>query len=329
MESAGEELSDAEPISMAVRAVTMAFRAGLGVVLVAAALSPAAKASNPTAQPILGAHNTITAGDNGYVDVVLPADVTVSLKEKTRAKPGPASWITFDGGGRVTGIVLMPKGSTNAIVDGLVAVQFRSCRRGCGERPVNALMINGASFRGRETLSSGVYRLYVFTDGEPVTITLDLPELKGAANIHVERQGYVDIRTPAVHVDRRDYVTAYSAGASYEMKDHAGLFMSVNVMRDENYRDVSFDECLSPDRIVPDELEEIRCPDGFTFVRPLDPTKIKPKRDGFILTTFVGLNDSADDVINGDSGVQHYNFRVLSPGPMGELWSQGILLSFL
>ncbi len=327
--SAGEESPAAEPITMAVRAATIASRAVLGAVLIGAALSPPVKASG--VQTSLGAHNTITAVGDGYMDVILPADVALPLKEKARATAGPASWITFEGGGRVVGMVLMPKGSNDPISSGLVAVQFRSCRRGCPERPVNALMINGASFRGKEMLSSGEYRLYVFTDGTRATISLDLPQLASGTHIRIAGQGDADIRTPAVQLEHRDDATAYTARASYEMKDHAGLFMAVNVMRDDNYRDASFDECLSPDHMTPDEVETRYCfpTGGNTFVRPLDPTKIHPKKGGFILTTFLGLHDANDSLINGYSSLQHYSFRVISPGPVGELWSQGVLLSFL
>lgn len=192
-------------------------------------------------------------------------------------------------------------------------------------------MVNGALFRGAETLRAGEYSLYVFTDGEAVTISLDLPRLTGGANVHVGRPGAADVHTPTVAVDPRDDVTAYSANASYEMKGQAGIFMSVNVMRDESYRDASFDECLSPDHVVPDDIERTYCAPtggGIIFVRPLDPAKLHPKRGGFILITFVGLTDLPDDLFNGDSSLHHYSFRVLSPGSMAELWSQGALLSF-
>lgn len=281
---------------------------------------------------MLGAHNTFTAVHEGSVDVVLPRDVTLPLKTSHRAEAGPAPWITFEGGGAAAGIVLMPRASTNAVTHGLVATQFSSCRRDCRERPVNALMINGAFYRGTETLRSGEYRLYVFTDGGEVTVSLDLPQLIGGTNLLVAGRGIADIHTPEVGVDNRSGITAYSANASYEMKARAGIFMSVNVMRDENYRDASFDECLSPDHIGPDEVEQTYCfvptGAGIVVVRPLDPTKIQPKRGGFILTTFVGLHDWPDDVVNGDSSLHHYSFRVTSPGSLGELWSQGALLSF-
>ena len=305
----------------------MAVRAVLGTALFASVLCPVGPAS--AGQPVLGAHNTFTAVRDGSVDVVLPRDVTLPLKENSRAEAGPAPWITIDGGGRAAGIVLIRQGYDDAVTHGLVATQFRSCRRECLERPVNALMINGASFHGSETLNAGEYRLYVFTDGDEVTISLDLPRLTGSSDILVGGPAFADIETPAVGVDRRDDVTAYSATASYEMKRHAGVFMSVNVMRDENYKDASFDECLTRDHIGPHEVEQHFCsfPTGsFRFVRPLDPTKIPPKKGGFILTTFVGLHDWTDNVFNGDSSLHHYSFRVLSPGSMGELWSQGVLL---
>jgi hypothetical protein len=279
---------------------------------------------------VLAARNTITAARDGSVDVVLPRDVTLPLKEDHRAEAGPAPWITFDGGGRAAGIVLIPRGA-NAVAPGLVATQFRSCRHECRERPVNALMINGVSFHGSETLHSGEYRLYAFTDGEELTISLDLPRLTGRTSIAVGRPSFADVRTPAVGAaNYRDDATAYSADASYEMEGHAGIFMSVNVMRDENYRDAHFDECLSRDHAGPDEVEQDFCSipiGGWRFVRPLDPTKIQPKKGGFILTTFVGLHDWTDNVFNGDSSRHHYSFRVISPGSMGELWSQGVLLS--
>lgn len=306
----------------------MATRALLATVFLASVLCPTDLAF--AAQPVLGAHNTITAVRDGTVDVVLPRDVTLPLKENHRAESGPAPWITFNGGGRATGIVLIPRGSSDGISYGVVATQFRACQSGCRERPVNALMINGASFRGSETIRSGDYRLYVFTDGDEVTIDLDLPQLMGDTEIDVGRPGFAHIRTPAMTVDHRGDGTAYSASASYEMNTQAGIFMSVNVMRDENYRDASFDVCLSPDHVTPDDLEETYCVPtggGILFVRPLDPTKIHPKRGGFILTTFVALHEGADNVFNGDSSVQHYNFRVISPGSIEELWSQGVLLS--
>ena len=300
----------------------------MGAVLLAPVLCSTGPAS--AAQPVLGAHNTFTAARDGTVDVVLPRDVTLPLKANHRAEAGPAPWITFDGGNRATGIVLIPRGA-DAVIDGLVATQFRSCRRGCRERPVNVLMINGAVYRGNETLRAGEYRLYIFADGDEVEISLDLPQLKGGANLLVGGRAFADIQTPGVGLDFRDDATAYSARASYEMKRHAGIFMSVNVMRDENYRDVHFDECLTRDHVGPDEVEQDYCSipiGGFTFVRPLDPTKIQPKRGGFILTTFVGLHDWTDNVFNGDSSLHHYSFRVVSPGSLGELWSQGVLLSF-
>jgi hypothetical protein len=280
---------------------------------------------------LLGARNTFSAVSDGNVDVVLPRDVTLPLKEHSRAAAGPAPWITFDGGGGAAGVVLLPQGSNDAVTDGLVATQFRSCRRECRERPVNALMINGASYRGSETLRAGKYRLYVFTDGEGLTISLDLPQLAGHTNIPIGRASLADVRTPAVDKESRGGATAYTASASYEMDRHAGIFVSVNVMRDENYKDAHFDECLSRDHIVTDDLERTYCfpaGGGIVFVRPLDPSKIQPKRGGFILTTFVGLNDREENVFNGDPSLHHYSFRVVSPGSMAELWSQGVLLSF-
>ncbi|HEX2057831.1 MAG TPA: hypothetical protein VHI71_05630 [Actinomycetota bacterium] len=315
---------------MKAKSKLVAVRAVLGAVLLASTLCPAGPAS--AALPVLGAHNTFTAVRDGSVDVVLPRDVDLPLKTNHRAESGPAPWITFEGGGRVTGIVLISRGSTDAVSHGLVATRFRSCRRGCSERPVNALMINGKAYRGSETLHSGEYRLYVFTDRDEVTISLDLPQLTRGANIEIGNPGFADIRTPAVSVEYRDGATAYSAHASYAMKTRAGIFMSVNVMHDENYRDASFDECFSPDHTGPDELEEHYCAvpfGGFHFVRPLDPLKIEPKRGGFILTTFVGLGryNWPEEVFNGDTSLNHYSFRVISPGSIGELWSQGVLLS--
>ncbi len=306
----------------------MAIRALLGALLLASMLCPTGRAA--AAQPLLGAHNTITAVEDGTVDVVLPRDVNLPLKAETRAERGPAPWISFKGGGRAAGIVLIPRGSSAPLSYGLIANQFRSCRRGCPQRPVNSLMINGASYHGSETLRSGDYRLYVFTEDD-ITISLDLPELTGDTNIHIGRSDFADIRTPAVRVDQRGEVTAYSASASYEMKDDTGLFMSVNVMRDDNYKDAHFDECLAPDHVVPDEVEQTYFfPTGsvIVFVRPLDPTKTQPKKGGFILTTFVGLYDWPDELLNGDSSLYHYSFRVISPGSIAELWSQGVLLSF-
>lgn len=306
----------------------MGVRTVLGASLVASVLCPTGAVS--AAPPVLGAYNTFAAVRDGTVDVVLPRDVDLPLKAKHRAEAGPAPWITFNGGGRATGIVLIPRGSNDPVSSGLVATQFRSCRRGCRERPVNALMINGVFYRGSETLSSGEYRLYVFTGGREVTVSLHLPQLSGGTDIHIDGGARADIRTPVVGVDRRDDITAYSARASYEMRGPFGLFMSVNVMRDDNYKDVSFDECLAADHAGPDEVEQDFCtfPTGaFRFVRPLDPLKIQPKRGGFVLTTFVGLNDGADNLFNGDSSHQHYSFRVFSPGSLGELWSQGVLLS--
>lgn len=305
----------------------MAVRAVAGAVLLASVLSPIDPAS--AAELVLGAHNTITAVGEGAVDVVLPRDVKLPLRTDHRAEAGPAPWIRFEGGGRTTGVVLVRRGSNDAVSYGLAATQFRSCRRGCRARPVNALMVNGASYRGSETLRSGYYRLYSFTDEDDVTISLELPGLTGSTDIDVGRRGFADIRTPAASLDYRDDATAYTANASYEMKSHAGIFMSVNVMRDDSYKDASFDECLSPDHAGPDEMEQTYCSfptGGFRFVRPLDPTRVQPKRGGFIVTTFIGLDDRADNVFNGDSSLHHYSFRVLSPGSMGELWSQGVLL---
>lgn len=310
--------------------IPMLVRAVLGAVVFASALCSIGPAA--AGPPVLGAHNTFTAVKDGAVDVLLPRDVQLPLKQEARAETGPAPWITFNGGGRATGIVLLPRGATEAVTQGLVAAQFRSCRNRCRERPVNALMINGASYHGSETLSSGEYRLYVFTDGDEVTVNLHLPQLNGGANLRVRGRSFADIRTPTAGVESRDHATAYSARASYEMKGHAGIFMSVNVMRDENYRDAHFDQCLSSDHVGPDELEQDYCTvptgEGILFVRPLEPTMMQPKRGGFILTTFVGLDDRGDNIFNGDSSLNHYSFRVVSPGSLGELWSQAVLLSF-
>jgi len=308
---------------MAFRAVVRAAVAG---VLIAWTVAAAATAS--ISSPLLKAHNTITVDGYGTVDVILPRDIRLPLAMSTRSSDGPAPWITFEGDGRAVGIALIPRGSNDAISSGLVATQFRSCRRACRERAVNALMVNGAVYHGSETLRAGDYRLYAFTDGERATIRLDLAQLTGSTNIHVADHGHADIRTPAVHVERRDGATAYSAGASYEMRDRAGLFMSVNVMRDDEYSGTWFDECLSAERETPNEVEQIRCfPSGFTGIHPDFRRTILPREGGFILITFVALNDSADDAINGDSSFQHYNFRAISPGPIAELWSQGLLLT--
>lgn len=311
-----------EPNSMVVRAI-------MGMVLLAAVLCPAAGTAS-AGPPSLGARNTFTAARNGSVDLVLSQDVDLPLKARTHAEGGPAPWITFEGGGRVAGLVLMPRGSAD-VSRGLVATQFRSCPRQCNEQPVNALMINGVSYHGSETLPAGEYRVYAITDGDELTISLNLPQLSGRTAIAIGRPRFADTQTPATRIEHRDGATTLAASAGYEMKGHGGIFMAVNVMRDENYRDVSFDECLSPDHAVPDELERDYCSfptGGFQFMRPLDPTKIEPRKGGFILTTFVALNDRLDSVFNGDSSLQHYSFRVISPGSVAELWSQAVLLSY-
>lgn len=302
----------------------MTIRALLGVVLVASVLSAAPPALS--AAPVLGVHNTVKASEDGSVDVTLPRDVTLSLEMNTRSEPGPAPWITFKGGGRTAGVVLVPKGASD-YTRGLVAFRFRACRDNCRERPVNHLMINTESFRGTQTLPSGEYTLYVFTDGKPTTIQLHLEGLAGGAEIHVVKREHADVHTPVTQVERREDVTVFSAGASYRMETHKGLFMAVNVMRGPRYQDASFDECLSSDRAVPDELEATYCLGGFRFIRPIDPTKLHPKRGGFILISVFGLHDYNDNAFNGDSHLQHYNFRVISPGRIGELWSQGLVLS--
>jgi len=307
--------------------VTMGERMVLALVLLTSILSPATPASG--GEPKLGSYSTITAMKDGTIDIALPRDVTLPLKASTRSEVGPAPWITFAGGGRAVGIALLPMGSTDALSSGLVATQFRSCRRGCQERPVNVLMINGAVFHGDETLRAGNYRLYVFTDGEPSTIRLGLPLRTDNATIRVGGPGYADVRNLEAHIDRSEGVTAYSAGASYEMRDDAGLFMSVNVMRDENYRGVLFNQCLAPDHAVPDEIEAKYCfptGGGIVSVHPDERGIVQPIRGGYILITFVGLDDRSNNEFNGDSSHQHYSVRIISPGPMGELWSQGILL---
>lgn len=308
----------------------MGFRAVLATLLLASSLSSSATASHAQAQPRLGAHNTITGARDGTVDVVLPRDVTLPLKLETRSEAGPAPWITFEGGGRVTGIVLMPTTSNDAISSGLVAIQFRACKRRCSERPVNALMVNGSVFHGHETLPKGDYRLYVFGDGSPVKVKLQLADLTGVTEVSVGPSVDVDVATPEASVQQHDDVTIHWAAASYAMKSHSGLFMAVNVMRDENYRSEWFDECLSSDQDLPDNIERWQCAPmgGFTFFQgPSVVRMLQPRKGGFIVITFVGLDDSLDNVFNGNSALQHYVFRVFSPGSMGELWSQGALLS--
>ena len=309
----------------------MGIRAVLGLVLVAGSLIPATPAvathTNPNV-PSLGARNTITATRSGGMDVMLPNDVKLPLNERTRWGPGPAPWVTFEGPGRIAGIVLVPSGSASIIRDGLVAVQFRSCPKRCQHLPVNALMIKGTSFDGRETLRSGLYRLYVIADAGDLRVTLDLPQLEGRTSLHVGGPKVADIATPVPHIAQSDGVTVYSAGASYDMTDHNGLFMSVNVLRDEQYRGGAFHECLSSEMPVPDELERTKCAKGHTFLAT-DPTPmVQPIRGGYILTSFFGLNDSLDNAFNGDSSRHHYSFEVVSPGSMGELWSQAALLSY-
>lgn len=309
----------------------MKIRIVLAALLVMAAL-PAGPTAAAAEQPTLGARNTITAPRNGSIDVTLPRDVTLPLKSRGRAAPGPAPWISFEGTGRVLGVMLIPEGATSALSYGLITVQFRGCRRPtCSERPVNALMVNGKVFHGRETLRAGDYRLYVFGDGAPVKVRLELPTLTGVTEISVGQSTHVDVATPQAEVERHDDITTHWAGASYEMKTNQGLFMAVNVMRDENYRSEWFDECLSPDHETPDDIEKRQCVPmgGFTFLHgPSVVRLLQPRKGGFTLMTFVGLHGGNDNIFNGDSARHHYVFRVFSPGSMGELWSQGALLSF-
>lgn len=306
------------------------------LLLVAAAVgAPPAQVANashvPDASAILAGHNTITARHSATLTVELPHDVTLPLKTRHRSPDGPADWLTFDGDGRVVAIILGAKNDPNGWFDGLVAVRYQSCRRGCKHAPVNALGIKGKAYRGKATLSAGVYALHVLTDGAPVTIQLRLHSLQGTSRFEVTQDVPSDVRTPEVKIDPHDDVTAYSAGSTYRFPGPSGLLMTVNVMRDDNYHGGHFQECIAPDHPVPDDVEELQCVPlgwGITFAHTDSLSMAMPHRGGFILTTFFGTTDAFDGPFNGDSRAMHYSFRVLSPGPMGELWSQGALLTF-
>lgn len=296
--------------------------------------APAVGASEPPTN-VLAGRNTITAQRSGWVDVSLARDVILPLNVRRHARAGPAPWLTFSGDGRVVALVLVKERSTGVEENPtyfdwtpLAAVQFRPCLRDCAHPPVNALAMSHRSFEGKETLHAGNYRLYVVTDGHPVTVSLELRGLPGSAHLRIVEAAPSYFRTPEARSDIRDGVTVHSAGATYRMTGTEGLFLSAAVMSDDEYSGGSFDQCLSPDRPGPDEWQEAACTGG-EFFSHRDPARVAdPRKETFSVTSFYGLDDANSSIDEGDFRTPHYSFRVVSPGPLSELWSQGVLLTF-
>lgn len=310
-------LDTGEYISMRTRATVICLVAGL---LALPLHLPSQASTNPT----LAGITTIRASNTALVDVVLAKSVVLPSARRLRAPEGPAPWLRIAGPGRVVGVVLTPEYSDDPLFDSLIAIRFQRCE-GC--RPVNALS-GPTNEKGKIRLKAGNYRLRVLADGDPVEIRLELPGLSGTSVIVAKRETSSDTETPTGYVDVSDNVTVYSAGASYRNRNSQAIFMAVNVLRDEEYRGGAFHECVTPDHQTPDDAERVMCVPigGFQFSHTDLIQAVQPTDKGLIVVSLFGINDRLDNEFNGDTSRLHYNFRVASPGSLGELWSQAAVI---
>jgi hypothetical protein len=176
--------------------------------LLAAGLPVAARASAPA----LAATTVLTATSTSRLTVQLPI--------AARLPADPAKAVSFEGNGRLLGLVLREQREESPDEATYLRLPDRFGRRVYGWV--------GASGAGAGTLHRGAYTLTVLTDGSPVTVTLHLLGLTGSTDLDLTSRAEGAIVPIHLSFDpgTTDGVT-WSGGAGLRPTGAADLFTLV------------------------------------------------------------------------------------------------------
>lgn len=145
--------------------------------LVAGGVVTPAAAWTPLVRVELGRVNVISGDAIAGMEVRIPRPATIE------ADPFSNRNVSYDGPGRIVGIVLVEEGAPVNRAFQVVSVQWTFCGEpGCKGKPYDRTEITTTSRWGpgkRWKIPAGDYRLYLVADGAPVDVTLRLDGLDG------------------------------------------------------------------------------------------------------------------------------------------------------
>jgi hypothetical protein len=196
------------------------------VLVLPALLAAGAPVAAAPAAPALARTTTIRGTRTAYVDVRLPRAATV------RTPFGPSPDIAVSGAGRFVGVALVgtEARTRQTTLFGGRLPDAAGTRFLLPIAPYPA--VGGGSFEvfktygDTATLPAGKYRLYLLTDGRPVTVTLRLAGLAGTAALAPRRPAPYQLAFPAARPAGGNGLTTnvYSAGATFDPPSAALLF---------------------------------------------------------------------------------------------------------
>lgn len=141
--------------------------------------------------------NVITGDATGYVLVRIPRGAAIDIRRDPSRASGPNRHLVISGQGRFVGVALM-KEDSHSNLPVVLAGRYAECiEPGCDKRSRRTSVIwpgEGDASADGETLprylklEPGIYRIYLFADGAPVSVRLQLKGLTGRSVFRAEHE---------------------------------------------------------------------------------------------------------------------------------------------
>ena len=188
-------------------------------------------AAGRRAPVVLRGTNVITANDTAVMEVRIPRETSVSIKQGTNRD------IAVSGKGRFVGIMLGEDRIGDVERVNMVAGRATFCDRArCPKRtPSEQLMLfrgpwNKAATRG--SLPAGDYLLHVITEGAPVKVTLELKGLGGTKRLTPQQPVHSEVGNPTTRHYESATKTLYTNGDVYDWSRPGVRFGAVRIESD-------------------------------------------------------------------------------------------------
>lgn len=187
------------------------------------------------ARSAMAGTTTISGSKTSAIRVTIPRDATIS-NPAFKGKD-----VAVDGKGRFAGFALIEDGYAELNDAGRFdsspddGVALFGGRIG-GEAPTNEFLFSYGKHHpavGTDAVvPAGDYMLYLIADGNPISVKIKLHGLPGTTRLRLNQSVDFALKTPAPDLGGNGATQVYSAGATAEIKDNAGLlFMAVSERR--------------------------------------------------------------------------------------------------
>ena len=188
-------------------------------------------AAGRSAPVVLGGTNVITATRTAVMEVSIPRETSVSIKQGTNPD------VAVSGKGRFVGIMLGEDRVGDVERVNMVAGRATFCdgARCPNGTPSEQLMLfrgpwNEAATRG--SLPAGDYLLHVITEGAPVKVTLELEGLRGTRRLTPQQPVDSEVGNPTTRHYESATKTLYTNGDVYDWAGPGVRFGAVRIDSD-------------------------------------------------------------------------------------------------